>query len=105
MKNVFIILIFSIVSIPNSIGQTLLDTLYYLDGKIEVMIMTSISGETMDKILNDHKIKGTYSYVDGTVLKAMVRSNPGIMLIQDGTVMGKWHINDLPDAGDLAAAL
>lgn len=33
---------------------------------------------------------------DATLLKAMVRSNPGLMLIKDGTVINKWSNNNLP---------
>lgn len=29
--------------------------------------------------------------MDGTTLKTMVRSNPGLLLIRGGTIMGKWH--------------
>jgi uncharacterized membrane protein YphA (DoxX/SURF4 family) len=37
-----------------------------------------------------------YFYVDGTVIKAMVRANPGLILLKDGVVLGKWHNNDIP---------
>jgi len=33
-----------------------------------------------------------------TVLEAIIRSNPGLWLMSDGTVAGKWHHNDVPDA-------
>ena len=36
--------------------------------------------------------------VDATVLKAMIRSNPGVMVLENGTVKGKWHYNDWPTA-------
>ena len=34
---------------------------------------------------------------EDTELKAMVRSNPGLLLLHDGKVAGKWSNNDLPD--------
>lgn len=34
---------------------------------------------------------------DETVLKTMVRPNPGIMLLREGVVVGKWNANDLPN--------
>ncbi len=39
------------------------------------------------------KVKATYPIymMDGTTIKTMIRSNPGIMLIKNGTILGKWH--------------
>lgn len=34
---------------------------------------------------------------DDVVLKSMIRSNPGLILLKDGVVMKKWHHNDFPD--------
>ena len=34
---------------------------------------------------------------EDTELKAMVRSNPGLLLIHDGKVAGKWSNNNLPE--------
>lgn len=42
---------------------------------------------------------------DATVLKAMIRSNPGVMVLKDGTVKGKWHYNDTPTATEALQAL
>ena len=33
---------------------------------------------------------------DDVVLKTMVRSNPGLILIKEGKVLAKWHYNDFP---------
>lgn len=76
-----------------------------LDGKIEVLHFTSMPETQFEVLRHEFQIMGDYFFVDGTVLKAMIRSNPGIILINDGFVLGKWHINDLPDTGELASLL
>ena len=35
---------------------------------------------------------------DGDMLKAMVRSNPGLMMLKDAKIAGKWSRNELPDS-------
>ena len=38
---------------------------------------------------------------DETTLKTMIRSNPGLMLLHDGKIVGKWSHNRLPKAENL----
>ena len=42
---------------------------------------------------------------DATTLKTMIRSNPGIILLKEGTVMGKWPSTDLPSVEEIKALL
>jgi len=35
-------------------------------------------------------------YGDDIELKAMIRSNSGLILLKDGMVIDKWHYNDFP---------
>ena len=38
-----------------------------------------------------------FCYTDETVLKTMIRSNPGYILLRDGTIVGKWSWANVPD--------
>lgn len=43
-----------------------------------------------------------FCQMDDIVLKTMIRSNPGLMLLRQGTVLNKWSNNQLPDEYVLA---
>ena len=38
-----------------------------------------------------------FCQTDGTTLKTIIRSNPGLLLLNDGVVIRKWSHNDLPE--------
>jgi len=42
-------------------------------------------------------------FADDIILKTMVRSNPGLMLLHNGVVVKKWHYRDFPDFGDVSS--
>jgi len=42
-----------------------------------------------------------FCFTDEVTLKTIIRANPGLVLLQKGTVVGKWHYDDMPDATNL----
>ncbi|MDH5474086.1 MAG: DoxX family protein [Cyclobacteriaceae bacterium] len=76
-----------------------------IDGKIETMILTSSAEVIFEPFRHEQQLAASFYFTDATVIKAMIRSNPGIMLLKDGTVLGKWHSNDTPSVGEIVELL
>ena len=72
-----------------------------LDGKVEMMAFTSSRTDQFEAFRHENQLAIPYYFVDATVLKTIVRSNPGITLWVNGTVKGMWHHNDTPDAQEV----
>ena len=73
--------------------------------QIQPLIVTSSSPQEFDAFRHDVNLAGTYYFADATVLKSMIRSNPGFILLQNGVVKGKFHYHDIPDASKLEELL
>lgn len=63
--------------------------------------LSASSNTDLEKYKQKHGLTGTNLSGDGTMLKTMIRSNPGIILLQEGTIKGKWHYRDIPPAKNL----
>ncbi|WP_439881096.1 BT_3928 family protein [Pontibacter sp. MBLB2868] len=72
---------------------------------ITPLVVTSSSGQDFEVFRHEANLAVPYFYGDGTVLKTIIRSNPGILLLQNGTVKGKWHHNDTPEIGEVQELL
>ncbi len=46
-----------------------------------------------------------FCMTDETTLKTIIRSNPGLLLLKDATIIRKWSHNELPEAAELNAPL
>lgn len=58
---------------------------------------SSSSVDTMEDYRHEHQLAYPFLVGDEKVLKTVIRSNPGFVLINDGRVVKKWHHNDLPE--------
>lgn len=50
-----------------------------------------------------HDVQAPYPFysADPTFLKTIIRSNPGLLIVKDGAVMGKWHHKHIPSYNEL----
>jgi hypothetical protein len=69
------------------------------------MVLTSSGEQVFDAFRHEMQLSVPYYFVDATVLKTMIRSNPGLILLREGTVLGKWHGNDVPEVAKLTASI
>ena len=68
---------------------------------LDIMVVTASDLASFEKFRHRYQLALPYYYIDGTVIKTMVRANPGLVLLKDGTVAGKWHSNDTPSAEEI----
>ncbi len=64
---------------------------------IAMMAMSSSDAATSEEFR--HKIQAPFEFgvTDKTTLKTIIRSNPGLVYLENGVVKGKWHYNDVPE--------
>ena len=69
--------------------------------KVKPLVLTAEAKEKFESFRHTYQFAVQHVYfVDKTVLKTMIRSNPGLIWISNGVVRNKWHYNDLPTIKD-----
>jgi uncharacterized membrane protein YphA (DoxX/SURF4 family) len=77
-----------------------------LEGSGIRMVGATASGSSdLQRWREAHQTSYPFFFLDETVLKTIIRSHPGYVLLQDGVVRGKWHHNDTPTRALLEASL
>jgi uncharacterized membrane protein YphA (DoxX/SURF4 family) len=64
---------------------------------IQPIMLTSVSDDEIKAFRRQFQLEIPYYKADGTVLKTIMRTNPGTWLLRDGNVVGKWSYNTTPD--------
>ena len=68
---------------------------------LSFIALTASTKETIDRFKQEAKTNIDFYNCDGTVLKTMIRSNPGLMLLKGGTVIDMWHYHSFPSYNDV----
>ncbi|MDR1414822.1 MAG: DoxX family protein [Odoribacteraceae bacterium] len=82
----------------NRLAYHLLDRGYNIYG------LTSSAPESVRAHAKRYRVPYDICSSDDTQLKTMIRSNPGILILHEGTVIGKWSKRHIPEVSELAGA-
>jgi uncharacterized membrane protein YphA (DoxX/SURF4 family) len=58
--------------------------------------LTSSSSGEINTFIQQHQPPYEFFHCDEITLKTIIRSNPGLILTQEGTILNKWHWRDIP---------
>ena len=67
--------------------------------------LTASNGQAIERWRVGTGAEYEFCLTDDIVLKTMIRSNPGLMLLHDGKIIRKWNVNKLSDVAQLTTPL
>jgi uncharacterized membrane protein YphA (DoxX/SURF4 family) len=82
----------------DTIGLKKLDRLFVIaaeEGYSMIALTSTLPAET-NAIREKFRLEMPFYYADDVVLKTIVRSNPGLVLLNNGVVVAKWAWRDVP---------
>ena len=74
---------------------------YLAEENVSLIAMSATTESQMLEISEEAGVSFPFYFTDETTLKTIIRSNPSMLWLQEGTIVGKWHHNDFPSADDL----
>ena len=78
---------------------------YAVDNGYGFYALTSSSEQEIEEWRDWTGADYPFCIVDDTELKTVIRSNPGVLLIKNGTIMGKWSNDNIPTEYHLTGRL
>ena len=72
---------------------------------IEAIVVAASSEDEIKSLLKRYNWNVRHFMGDATVVKTIIRSNPGIMLLKEGTVIDKYHHNNTPSTAEVEQLL
>jgi uncharacterized membrane protein YphA (DoxX/SURF4 family) len=72
-----------------------------LDRNYQFICLTASTFEETDQFRKETGAPYDFFHSDETELKTIVRANPGLMILKKGTVVAKYHHNDIPTPNEI----
>ena len=69
---------------------------YCLENGVPFYVTTSSDDEELALWRKRTGAEYPIYWTDGMVIRRMIRSNPGMLLLKDGVIVGKWNVADIP---------
>jgi hypothetical protein len=63
--------------------------------------LTSTSGSRLEAFKEKAQPSYEFLFADEVTLKTIIRGNPGLLYLRNGTIHGKWHYNDIPSVEEM----
>jgi uncharacterized membrane protein YphA (DoxX/SURF4 family) len=67
-----------------------------MENGMPFICLTSSLPDQSAEFAEEHNISFEFFNTDEITLKTMIRSNPGLIVLKEGTIVAKYHYNDIP---------
>ena len=78
---------------------------YSLDHNMKFYCVTSSAEEGIKSWINNTGAEYPFLTADDVTLKTIIRSNPGLVFLKSGTILAKWHYNEIPSEENANAVI
>ncbi len=68
---------------------------------VQFFAVTASLEDDIEQLRDTLDLLYDFGSADEIALKTIIRSNPGLVLLKNGTILGKWHFNDFPEVSSL----
>ena len=67
-----------------------------IENGMNFICLTASTQEQVDEFVQENEPPYEFFFCDEITLKTIIRSNPGLLLTKEGTILNKWHWKDIP---------